>query len=112
MRIVRLFLSKNLRALSREQAEQRELLDRLEIAQRRQQLRLDELATDIERLSDRLCATQGRLLGGGKGRPRRVADPLADELTQEQLALLPKEQLREYFKRHPPKAVPTPAKES
>lgn len=111
MRMLRLFLSKNLRALSREQQEQRDLIERLEIAQRRQQLKLDELATDLERLSDRMCAMQGRVLGGGPGRPRkRAADPDAP-LTREQLALLPKEELREYLRKHPPRAVET-AKEA
>lgn len=111
MRMLRLFLSKNLRHLARDQRDMRELIDRLEITARRQQLKIDELATDLERLSDRLCATQGRLLGGGRGRPKRAPDPHADVLTREQLALLPKDELREYLKRHPPKAVET-AKEA
>jgi hypothetical protein len=75
--------------------------DRLEIVVRRQQLRLDELATDLERLSDRITATQGRLLGG---RPKKAATaPENDQLTLDAIPPGDKDALRRYYRLNPPK---------
>lgn len=92
---------KSLRALTRTVKELSDGLDRLEIAQRRQALKLNELTTDLERLSDRLVQTQGRLLGGGKGRPRKANGQT--ELALEEIPHGDKAALRAYFLKHPPK---------
>jgi hypothetical protein len=92
---------KNLRALTRTLKEQAETIDRLEIAQRRDRLKHNELATDLERLSDRLCAMQGRALGGGRGRPRKPNGQT--ELNLEEIPHGDKAALRAYFLKHPPK---------
>lgn len=75
--------------LRREVLDAREKADRLEIAVRRQQLRLDELSGDLVRLSERLSKTEGRALGG---RPRRPA--VQDELPLDEIPRGDKKALR------------------
>jgi len=77
MRMLRLLLSPNLRALVRQVRAQQEIIDRLEIALRRATLKHNELATDVERLSDRICAIGGRL--GGRGNKAAVK-PAGEQL--------------------------------
>jgi hypothetical protein len=104
VRIMASLVSRTYRRLSRELAEERWQRERLENIARAQQLRIDELAAHIERLSARLCATEGRVKGGGKGRPAGSQQQLfaAGELSREELRQLPKEELRAYLQRHPP----------
>lgn len=97
---LRTFRLASLRHLVAELRAERERGERLEIAVRRLALRTNELATDIERLSDRLCATQGRLLGG-KRKPSAQA-----ELDLETIPHGDKRALRAYFKTHPPAKTP------
>lgn len=52
------------RRLARAAHAERERSDRLEIDVRRLELLVHELGADVVRLSERLCATEGRLLGG------------------------------------------------
>lgn len=93
------YVPKIVRRLSKELQEERWQRERLETITRRQQLAINELAADVERLSDRLTATQGRLLGGGKGRPARAQGQLRiDDIPHGD-----KEALRAHFKLHPPK---------
>jgi hypothetical protein len=90
---------KSLKALTRSVRANAETTDRLEIESRRQALKLNELATDLERMSDRLCAAEGRALGGGRGRPRKPREPVSiDEIPHGDKAAL-----RAYFLKHPPK---------
>ena len=89
------------RALRAQVLEQQKTIDRLEIVLRRQTIRIDELGQDLLHLSERVSGLQGRLSGGGAGRPRK-----ANGQTQLSLESIPhgdKAALRAYFLKHPPK---------
>lgn len=101
MRKLALFLSRPSRAVVRELRQAQQTIDRLEIAVRRLTLKHNELATDLERLSDRLCATQGRLLGGKTRKPSPQA-----ELDLDAIPHGDKRALRAYFKTNPPAKTP------
>jgi len=81
--------------------EQAKLIDRLEIALRRQTIRIDELGHDLVHLSERITQLQGRLTGGGAGRPRKSNGQT--ELSLDTIPHGDKAALRAYFLKHPPK---------
>jgi len=90
------------RALLRHLVQQSESIQRLEIAGRRQQLAIDALGEDVQRLSDRLCAAQGRVGGKLGGRPRKGT--LSNgALPIESIPHGDKAALRAHFRLHPPK---------
>lgn len=80
-----------------------EIVQRLEIAQRKQKLALDELSGDVEKLSERLNGQLGRILGGGAGRPPKARP--GDGETLEDIPKGDKAALRRWFADHPPKEV-------
>lgn len=80
-----------------------EIIARLEIQVRRQQLTIDELAADLERVSGRMCQVEGRVLGGSKGRARKAANGAGTQMDLDEIPHGDKAALREYFLRNPPK---------
>jgi len=78
-----------------------ETIERLVIAQRRQQLAIDALAEDLLRVSERLSKAEGRAGGRLGGRPRK--GPSNGLLPLDDIPRGDKDALRAHFRVHPPK---------
>lgn len=82
-----------------------EKIERLEIAQRRNKVAIDELSADLEALSERLNGQLGRILGGGAGRPPKARGGPGGGL--ESIPRGDKAALRKYFAENPPAPTAT-----
>lgn len=82
--------------------ELQEKIERLEIVTRRTRIALDELAGDVQGLSERLNGQLGRILGGGPGRRPRAQQGAPGQLALEDIPQGDKAALRRYFRENPP----------
>ena len=83
-------VSPAVRRLARAHQQESERADRLEIAVRRLELLHNELQADVVRLSERLCQTEGRLLGGRRKAAQQATPETAEGKAQLRLVLASK----------------------